>query len=133
MTTAQVTGPPQPDEDPGEFAPVYLLHRRVAGHVRAEAARFGDNQLRIAEVLGVSQGGASRRWRGITPFTVDELALLADRYGLTPGQLVDGTARGAKWAPWDSNPQPADYKMAGSAVVLPFARPAAPVITRRAS
>lgn len=112
---------------------INLLHRRVAANVRAVSGYHRDRQVAIAKVLGISSQQVSQRMNDRTPFTLDEVGKLAARWGMTPGELVDG-----RWAPWDSNPQPADYKMAGSARVLPFPRHAArrtagPVITRRAS
>ena len=60
----------------------------VAGAVRAEMARRGLRQADVAQLLGVSQGAVSRKVQGDVAFTVDELFTLADRWGLTPADLM---------------------------------------------
>jgi DNA-binding XRE family transcriptional regulator len=92
------------------------LHQRVAANVRAEMARYGVTQVRIANVLGVTQQTISAKKGGSTPFTLDELDLLAPLFGMTVNELIRGAkdprqggpASGAGWAPWGSNPRPAD-------------------------
>lgn len=51
--------------------------RRTAAAVRAEIARRGWSQTRLAEALGVSQGWVSRRTSGRDPFDVAELERIA--------------------------------------------------------
>ena len=82
---------------------INLLHRRVAANVRAAAGYYRDRQVALADALGISSQQVSQRFNDRTPFTLDEVGILAARWGITAGDLVDG-----KWAPWDSNPQPAD-------------------------
>jgi transcriptional regulator with XRE-family HTH domain len=66
----------------------------VADNVRAEAARARFTQGRIAELLGVSQQAVSDRMKGRTPFTVDELALLADEFGVPLTRFLPGHHNG---------------------------------------
>ena len=49
----------------------------VAAEIRAELARRQIPQVRIADLLGLSQVSVSRRLTGQTPISVDELALIA--------------------------------------------------------
>lgn len=46
-------------------------------NIRAEMARKRKTQGQLADVLGVSQAGASRRLKGQTPFDVNELFAIA--------------------------------------------------------
>lgn len=96
------------------------LHERVAAAVRAEMARYGIPQTKVAELLGITQQSVSRKRAGKTPYTLDELELLAPLFGMTPDELLrgarlnrldprpDGPGGGARWAPSDSNRQPTD-------------------------
>ncbi len=86
------------------------LHERVAATIRAEMARFGVTQAQIASALKVSQQSVSSKRNGRTPFTLDELEVIAPMLGMSPAELVLGQRRagGDGWAPWGSNPQPAD-------------------------
>jgi len=60
----------------------------VAAEVRAELARKRIPQSDLAEVLGVSQAGISRRLSGATPFDVNELAAVAAFLGVPVGKLM---------------------------------------------
>lgn len=60
----------------------------VAAEVRAAMARRGMDQIDLARIIGRSQSTASNRWRGVHPFTVDELALIADACDVPVVQLV---------------------------------------------
>lgn len=61
---------------------------RVVEEVRATMARFGLHQADLAALLGVSQAHASRKLRSVTPFTLDEVDLLADWFQTTPAYLM---------------------------------------------
>ena len=90
------------------------LHERVAANVRAEMARLSVTQTRMANLLGVTQQTVSAKRSGATPFTLDELELVAPVFGMTVEELIRGArtpqpaTADARWAPWDSNPQPTD-------------------------
>jgi transcriptional regulator with XRE-family HTH domain len=45
----------------------------VAGEVRAWAARRGKTQKAVGVAAGIAKSSLSRKWRGETPFDVDEL------------------------------------------------------------
>ena len=86
---------------------------RVVEEVRACMARFGLPQADLAALLGVSQGHASRKLRGVTPFTLDEVDLLADWFHTTPAYLMGHATeprpvRPPKPAFKDGNPDPRD-------------------------
>lgn len=60
----------------------------LASNIRAECARQRVSQSKIAEVLGVSQPGVSRRLNGAMPFTVNELFDLANLFNIKVSQLL---------------------------------------------
>jgi transcriptional regulator with XRE-family HTH domain len=51
----------------------------VAANLRAEIARQRKRQTDLAAALGISAPALSRRLKGETPISVDELQVLADR------------------------------------------------------
>jgi transcriptional regulator with XRE-family HTH domain len=61
---------------------------KVAAEVRGEAARRRVTSARLAAALDVSTGSMSRRMTGKQPFTVDELALVADTLGVQVEDLL---------------------------------------------
>lgn len=65
------------------------ISRSVASNIRAELARRHGSQTDIGAILGLSQSAVSRRFRGLTPFTVDELASIAEHLGLSARDLLD--------------------------------------------
>lgn len=67
----------------------------VAGNVRAEAARAGLTQGRLAEILGVSQQAVSDRLRGRTPLSVDDLVRLSDAMDVPLAQFLSAVAGAA--------------------------------------
>lgn len=102
------------------------LHERIAAEVRAETARRRLNQTELAGLLGLSQAGASRRLRGVTPFTVDELDLLGRHLGVSVVDLVTRAdrTRVVTLPRRDSNTQPTGKTWATSRalrVALPWA------------
>lgn len=54
----------------------------VADEVRAHLARHRVTQRDVASLLGKAQPTISRKLDGRTPFTLRELALIADRLGV---------------------------------------------------
>jgi transcriptional regulator with XRE-family HTH domain len=64
------------------------VSERVAANVRAEAARLKLSQRHIADVLGISQSSANRRYLGITPLDVEELYALAASFRMPVTQLL---------------------------------------------
>lgn len=58
-------------------------------NIRAEMARKRKNQSELAAILGVSQAGVSRRLKGTTPFTVNELYAVARWLGVSVKALVE--------------------------------------------
>lgn len=77
------------------------------------------SQARVAETLGLTQSSVSKRLRGATPWTLDELLAIARILNVSPADLLPGDDYspvpkgrgrvGTAWAPRGSNPQLADY------------------------
>src|SRR5687767_13505210 len=61
---------------------------RVATHVRELMARHQLVQADLQKVLGLSQTAVSKRLRGVTPFDVNELDVIAHYFGMTLTQLI---------------------------------------------
>lgn len=55
--------------------------------LKAQMARHGDNNTKLAEVLGKSLSGITNRMNGSQPFTLEEVRILIDRYDLTPEEV----------------------------------------------
>lgn len=66
------------------------LHVLVAANVRAEMARAGISQARVAEALHTSQQSVSQKRSGRTPFSLNDLEVVAPLLGLTVAELIDG-------------------------------------------
>ena len=77
------------------------LSWHVAANIRAEIARRGLQQAEVAKALGISQQSVSLKIHGRRPLALDEIAGFAALFGMEAYELL-------KWAPWGSNPQPAD-------------------------
>lgn len=56
--------------------------QQVAANVRAELARAGISQSTIADSLGITKSGVSRRMQGRISFRVSELCAIADLIGI---------------------------------------------------
>lgn len=67
----------------------------VAAEVRAELGRQERNGSWLASELGVSEVWVSRRLRGITKFTVDDLVRIADALGVAASDLLHAPVRSA--------------------------------------
>jgi hypothetical protein len=59
-----------------------VLSQTVAANVRAEAARHEMKNIDVAPHLGITAGQTGRKMRGQVPFTIDELGILAEVFGL---------------------------------------------------
>jgi len=70
--------------------PAPPLSARAAGNVRAEAARRGLTQADMAGLLGMSRMAVSDRYRGRTPWTLDELSTVAGILRLDVCELIRG-------------------------------------------
>lgn len=60
----------------------------MGANVRAEMARRGVSQAKLAAALGLSQPSISARLRGVTPFDVDELHAVADFLDVSAASLL---------------------------------------------
>lgn len=60
----------------------------MVDNVNAEMGRRRVTQKQMAAWLGISQAAASERLTNKTPFTLDELDVLAERMGVPVGALV---------------------------------------------
>jgi transcriptional regulator with XRE-family HTH domain len=65
----------------------------VGANVRAEMSRAGKSQNDLAAVLGVTQTAVSKRLRGVTPFDVNEIALVARALDVDMSVLIADPAR----------------------------------------
>ncbi|MFC8717766.1 helix-turn-helix domain-containing protein [Kitasatospora sp. NPDC057198] len=63
---------------------------RIGESVRALSAAFRDRQEDLAAALNVSQFTISRKFRGLTPWKVEDLQVISARYGVTLDQLTAG-------------------------------------------
>ena len=52
-------------------------------------ARYGENQVKLAEALGMSAGSLSLRFRGVRRFTDSEIAFIMNRYQIPPDDIVE--------------------------------------------
>lgn len=66
--------------------------QQVAAEIRAVLARNQTSGKQLAGHLGISQFAVSRRLRGETPFSVDELSATADFLGIPLATLVSERA-----------------------------------------
>lgn len=64
------------------------LRARVAAEVRAWRARLRITQKEMGLLLGLSQASISARMNGAAAFTIDELEVLAERFGCDPADLL---------------------------------------------
>ena len=61
----------------------------VATNVRAEAARRGMSQSALARAIGKSQPTVNERWRGKVAWQLDELAAVAEVFGISVTGLLE--------------------------------------------
>ena len=79
----------------------------VTATVRAEAARLGYNQVRLGQMLGITQSSVNKRWTGKRPWQLEELDSLVTVLGISVADLVTPTGRKTRLRQ-DSNLQPRD-------------------------
>lgn len=60
----------------------------VAANVRAEIAAEGMTIKALGELLGLGVRAASERWHGRVPYTIDDLVILADHFGVSMDMLA---------------------------------------------
>ncbi|WP_369290616.1 helix-turn-helix domain-containing protein [Propionimicrobium lymphophilum] len=99
----------------------------AAGEIRALMGRFKLKQADLGTVLGLTRTQAGRKLNMVTPFTLDELDVLAEWFSTTPQVLMgfaleprpknpaykeflvaDATRNSDSYTAWDSNPEPID-------------------------
>ena len=85
----------------------HTLSEVVARRIRAEAAWAGLTQAQLGVALGVNRVGVDHRFRGITPWTLDEVERAARLFGVRPADLLSELPR------LDSNQQPSGYRTRG--------------------
>lgn len=73
------------DDDP--YSP-FLLDRRMAEEVRVLMVRRGVRQADLASALGINQTAVSHRLTGRTVFSVRELGIIAEYFGVSPADLL---------------------------------------------
>ena len=64
------------------------LAERVGGEVRGLCARFHLKQSDLARLLNISQGSVSLRFRGVQPFQLHEIEMLAEYFSTTAQVLM---------------------------------------------
>lgn len=64
------------------------MHEAVATAIRAEMAAQRRSQSELADLLGLSQAGISRRMLGQTPLDVNELVRIADFLRKNPADFL---------------------------------------------
>ncbi|WP_165217265.1 helix-turn-helix transcriptional regulator [Schaalia sp. ZJ1691] len=62
----------------------------VAANVRGMAASAGYSQSSLGRALGMSQTQTHKRWHGVIPWSLDELAELSELLGVRVSTLIDG-------------------------------------------
>lgn len=75
--------------------PLSTTSLRVAGEVRAAMARLGCTQAVLAERINRDQHFVSRRLSGKVPFTIDELARIAEALNVPIEALLAQSAQSA--------------------------------------
>ncbi len=64
------------------------LRETVTAEVRANMARFGLKQKDLADLLQINQSQASKKLRGVTPLTLDEIEVIAAWFSTSPAVLM---------------------------------------------
>lgn len=67
------------------------VRKQIGSNVRAEIARLGLGQDRLAEVLGISQPQISKRLAGAIGFEAAELVRIAAELDIPLARLVDAS------------------------------------------
>lgn len=62
----------------------------TGSNVRAEMARLGVSQSKLAASLGISQSSLSKRLQGHTPFSIDELVTISKALDIALDRLLVG-------------------------------------------
>lgn len=62
--------------------------QKAAGSIRALLAEQGDTVVHLAQDTGIPISNLNRRLKGLSPFTVDELELIASYLGVSPAALL---------------------------------------------
>jgi len=70
------------------FPAMTAISETIAATIRAELARRKLTQEGLAAALGLSQPNVSRRLAGATPWNVEELAAVADLFGMEVRDLL---------------------------------------------
>lgn len=55
--------------------------------LRSVMVLHGDNGVKLARALGISQNSLSKKMTGKSQFTQDEIWQIKERYGLTPVEV----------------------------------------------
>jgi transcriptional regulator with XRE-family HTH domain len=66
----------------------------VADRVRAAMKRAAKSQRAVAEQAGIAQVTLTRRLKGRSPFTAEELIAIAELVGEDPGDFLAGIVLG---------------------------------------
>lgn len=66
--------------------------QRIAIRIAAELKNAGRTQTQLADHLGITQPRVSARFRGVNPFTLDDIPKVAEFLGCTVEDLLGGQA-----------------------------------------
>lgn len=82
----------------------------VIGHnVHELLWRRRMTQAPLIQALGLSRSSLQKKLRGQQSWSAADIVAAAEVLGVEPGDLFRLPPQ-RMWAPWDSNPQPTDYK-----------------------
>lgn len=59
-----------------------------ARYIRTILAHHDHNQTHLGRLLGITQQAAGRKLRGQSRFSVEQLMIIADAYGISHGMLL---------------------------------------------
>ncbi|WP_237205623.1 helix-turn-helix domain-containing protein [Rothia nasimurium] len=68
--------------------PVSEFELAVAGEVKAWMGRRGLSARQLADKIGMAHSALSKRLRGVSAFTINDLGVIAAHMGITLGQLL---------------------------------------------
>lgn len=68
--------------------------KRIATRIAAELKAAGRTQTQLADHLGIAQPNVSKRFRGLTSFSLDDMPKVAEFLGCSVEDLIGGPAAG---------------------------------------
>ena len=87
--------------------PVSEFEQAVAGEVKAWMGRRGLSARQLADKIGMAHSALSKRLRGVSAFTINDLGVIAAHMGITLGQLLGPVVDAPLTGEDTENPAPA--------------------------